>query len=72
MSEREPLNRLPSEKLALRFREAAKAIGISERLLATLVAEKRVPHLRVNTVVLFPIRELQQWLTAEAAKEGRQ
>lgn len=70
MSEREPLNRPSSEKLALRSREAAKAIGISPRLLATLVAEKRVPHIRINSVLLFPIRELQDWLTSQIGKEG--
>lgn len=57
--------------LALRSREAARALGISERLLAKLVAEKRVPHVRVNSVLLFPVRELREWLTAQVVKEGQ-
>lgn len=60
----------PSTVLALRSREAARALSISERLLATLVAEKRIPHLRINSAVVFPIRELQDWLTAQVGKEG--
>lgn len=72
MSEREPLSRLSSEKLALRAREAAKAIGISPRLLATLVAQKRIPHLYINRALVIPVRELQDWLTSEAAKEAKQ
>ena len=56
--------------LALRTREAAKALGISPRLLATLVAEKRVPHVRVNKALIFPVRELQEWLTSQIGKEG--
>ncbi len=61
----------PRVTLALRARDAAKAISISERLLATLVAQKRVPHVRINSVLLFPVRELQDWLTAESAKGGK-
>lgn len=61
----------PSVKLALRSKDAAKAMGISERLLATLVAEDRIPFVRINTAVLFPIRELQDWLTAQTGKEGQ-
>lgn len=69
MSEREPLSRLSSEKLALRSREAAKAIGISPRLLATLVAQKRVPHVRINSVLVFPVADLARWLSEQASKE---
>lgn len=58
-------------RLALRASQAAKALGISPRLLATLVAEKRVPHVRINSVLLFPVRELQDWLTSQIGKEGK-
>ncbi len=58
-------------RIALRAREAAKALGISPRLLATLVAERRVPHVRVNKALIFPVRELQDWLTGETAKGGK-
>lgn len=55
-------------KLALRARDAAKALSISERLLATLVAEKRIPHARINSAVIFPVADLQRWLSEQAAK----
>lgn len=58
-------------RIALRASEAAKAIGISSRLLATLVAEKRVPHVRINSVLLFPLRELQEWLTSQIDNEDK-
>lgn len=61
----------PRVTLALRAREAAKALGISPRLLATLVAEKRIPHVRINSVILFPVRELQEWLRSQICKEGQ-
>ncbi len=55
--------------LALRTREAAQALRISPRLLSTLVAEGRIPHVRVNSVLLFPVRELQDWLTAQSGTQ---
>ena len=58
----------PTPKLALRLPAMAEALSISERLLSQLVAENRIPHARVNRVLLFPVREVQDWLTTEAAK----
>lgn len=57
-------------RLALRTRQAAQALSISERLLAKLVAEKRIPFARINSVLLFPVADLQRWLSEQAAKEG--
>ena len=63
--------------LALRPREAAKALGISPRLLWQLTHDGHVPCVRVGSgkrrTVLYPTAELQAWLTrhAEAAKGGR-
>jgi excisionase family DNA binding protein len=62
--------------LALRPREAAKALGISPRLLWQLTHDGHVPCVRVGTgkrrTVLYPVSELQAWLTrqAEAEKGG--
>ncbi|MCH7867920.1 MAG: helix-turn-helix domain-containing protein [Myxococcales bacterium] len=52
-------------RVALRPREAAEALGISERKLRDLLPE--LPHLRLGGVVLIPITELKDWL-AERAK----
>lgn len=60
----------PLNPLALRPREAAKALGISPRLLWQLTKEGRVPCVRVGgakrQTVLYPIAELQAWLTRTA------
>ncbi len=64
------------QSLALRPREAAKALGISPRLLWQLTHDGHVPCVRVGSgkrrTVLYPTADLQAWLTrqAEAAKGG--
>lgn len=55
--------------LALRAREAAQALSISPRLLAKLVAEKRIPYVRINRAIVFPVADLQRWLSEHASKE---
>lgn len=65
------INELPPATLALRPREAAKALGISPRLLWQLTKDGRVPCVRVGGVkrqiVLYPVSELQAWLARQAA-----
>ena len=58
--------------LALRSKETARAIGISERKLWEITADQTsgIPHLRLGRAVLYPIRELQDWL-ASRAKAGK-
>jgi hypothetical protein len=63
--------------LALRPREAAKALGISPRTLWGLTAPRGpIPCVRIGTgkrqSVLYPTADLQAWLTrqAEAVKGG--
>lgn len=63
-----------SAPLALRPREAAKALGISARHLWQLTKDGRIPCVRVGSgarkTVLYPLVELQAWLarhTAQAA-----
>ena len=64
------------ESLALRPREAAKALSISPRHLWQLTHDGKIPCVRVGTgkrrVVLYPVSELQAWLSrqAEAEKGG--
>jgi predicted DNA-binding transcriptional regulator AlpA len=57
--------------LALRPREAAKALSISDRLLWQLTKDGFVPCVRVGSgkrkTVLYPTSELQAWLSREAA-----
>ncbi|MGE3808279.1 MAG: helix-turn-helix transcriptional regulator [Gemmataceae bacterium] len=59
-----------STPLALRPREAAKALGISPRLLWQLTKDGHVPCVRVGNgkrqSVLYPVAELQAWLSRES------
>ena len=53
--------------LSLRPREAAKALGISERLLWEWTDRGVVPCVRMGKAILYPVDVLQTWLR-EAAK----
>jgi len=65
-----------SSPLALRPREAAKALGISTRTLWKLTAPRGpIPCVRIGPgkrqSVLYPVGELQAWLARQAtAQEG--
>ena len=68
----------PTPPLVYRAREAAKAPGISLRLLQQLTRDGRIPCVRVGSgkrkTVLYPVAELQSWLARQAAgaKGGEQ
>jgi excisionase family DNA binding protein len=59
--------------LALRPREAAKALGISPRLLWQLTKDGHVPHIRLGAgkrrTVLYPLADLEAWLSRRAGAE---
>jgi len=59
--------------LALRPREAAKALGISPRLLWQLTHDGVIPCVRVGNgkrrTVLYPTADLKDWLTRQAQAE---
>ncbi len=59
--------------MALRPREAAKALGISPRKLWQLTHDGHIPSVKVGRTVLYPTAELRAWLSqqAEAAKGGQ-
>ena len=69
-----PIN-VPSP-LALRSRDAAKALGISARHLWQLTKDGHIPCVRVGSgkrrTVLYPVADLRAWLTRQiaAAKGG--
>ncbi len=68
-----PAPALPPTALALRPREAAKALGISERMLWSLTAPRgTIQSVRVGSCVLYPVAGLQVWLDrqAQATSEG--
>ena len=53
--------------LALRPREAARALGISARTLWAWTKAGRVPSVRVGHVVMYPTDALKAWLAQQAA-----
>lgn len=55
------------EPISLRPRDAAQAIGISERLLWDWTRTEGVPHVRIGNVVLYPVEALKKWLADRAA-----
>jgi excisionase family DNA binding protein len=60
-----------ADRLALRPKEAARALGISDRLLWTKTNCGEIPHLRIGKRVLYRVAELQRWLAEQAAKATR-
>lgn len=60
-----------STVLALRPKEAAKALGIGQRLLWQMSQPRGpIPCVRVGCCVLYPRAMLEAWLTAQASNGG--
>lgn len=60
------------EKLSLRSREAAQALGISERTLWSLRRREEIPHIKTGRVVMFPIAALKRWLDEQTRRSPPQ
>jgi excisionase family DNA binding protein len=54
-------------RLALTVREAAQAIGVSERHLRSLLPE--IPHARLGERVVIPVKAFEEWLSEQASAE---
>ncbi len=66
-------NHVPDETiqpLALRPKQAAAAMGISERLLWSITADTTsgIPHTKIGRCIVYPVRELRQWLSEKSKK----
>lgn len=48
--------------LALRAKEAARLLGISQRSLWTITKRKDIPHVRIGRTVTYPVDALRDWL----------
>lgn len=57
-------------RLAMRPKDAAKALGIGERLLWSMTNRGEIPHVKLGKAVLYPIAELERWLS-ERAEGGK-
>ena len=67
-----PLNPLAKSEpqtpcLAMRSREAAAALGVSERTLWTWTHAGTIPHIRHGKTILYPTSVLMQWLNEQAS-----
>jgi len=52
--------------LSYRPKEAAQALGISERMLWSLTRSGEIPHVKTGRVTLYPVAMLRSWLEAQA------
>ena len=57
-----------ADRLALRPKEAAEAMGISERKLRELLPQ--LPHVRLDGVVVLPTRLLERWLETRSQADA--
>ena len=54
-------------RITLRPKEAARALGVSEGTLRTLLPD--MPHFREGSCVLIPVLELRQWASDRTKQE---
>ena len=52
--------------MALRPKDAARAMAISERLLWEWTRNEGLPHVRIGNVVLYPVDCVKRWLDERA------
>jgi len=52
--------------LALRPREMAKALGVSERTLWELTNRREIPFVKIGRCVVYPTDLAREWLAANA------
>ncbi len=52
--------------LALRPREMAKSLGVSERWLWEQTHRGDIPHVRVGRALLYPVDAVRDWLNRQA------
>lgn len=51
--------------LAVRAAEACRILNVGRRTLWSLTVSKQIPHLKIGRCVLYPIREIQDWLSSQ-------
>lgn len=56
-----------ADRLALRPKEAAATLGLSERAFRALLPS--LPHVRAGGAVLIPVEALRRWLDEQAVRE---
>lgn len=61
----------PGRTLALRPKDAAKALCIGQRKLWELTKAGAIPHTRIGRCIVYPVDALRAWLAERAAKGVR-
>ena len=56
-----PVDSVP--RLSLTRSEAAEALGVSVNTIDAWIRNASLPHLKVGRCVLFPVHELEKWLS---------
>ncbi len=69
MTAKPPTDDLP--RLALRPKDAARALGIGERLLWEMTNRGEIPCVRIGRCVVYPVVVLNEWLARQAEGGGR-
>jgi len=60
------LPNIPANRLALRPREMARALGVSQRTLFEWARRRGLPHTKIGRAVLFLPAQVEQWLAEQA------
>jgi excisionase family DNA binding protein len=60
------MTKADGEALVLTVAEAARLLHISRNLAYELVAQGRIPHIRLGRRILIPRFGLEQWIAREA------
>lgn len=59
----------PVPRVSVRLADAEIATGIGQRTLWELARRGQIPHVRVGRILLFPLKELTEWLSAKCAAQ---
>ena len=60
----------PTQRLALSMVAAAMLLDVSERTVRRMVADGRLPHVRIGTSVRIPRVALERFLAEQARQAG--
>ena len=60
----------PALPLAVRSKEAAELLSISQRKLWSLTNAGEIPHVKVGRATVYPVDALREWLAAKLNGNG--
>jgi excisionase family DNA binding protein len=60
-----------ARRLALRPKEAAAALGVSDRTLRKWMRDADLPYFRLDGAVRIPVADLRHWMAARTDSQNR-